>query len=376
MAEPGQPLIDRVIAVGFRRWKAHNLRPHLATLARAVHFADDAAAARLLAPGPGDCIVVWGAQAPGAVAELVRATGCDLRHVEDGFIRSVGLGSDLIPPHALVLDRAGIYFDATRPSDLEILLQQGAFDAAKLARAQAVRRFILDNQLTKYNLEDSAKPTWDNRGRVIALVPGQVESDASIALGGTEITSNLALLRAVRMARPDAWIVYKPHPDVLSMNRKGRLARREAAAYADHIETGTSIVGCIDAADEIHTITSLSGFDALLRGKPVITWGMPFYAGWGLTEDRCPQPAAQARRHRRLGIDELVAGALIDYPLYWSAGGQELVTCEIALSMVAKERDSLAGRKRLERLRKGFWRRQVRKLRTLSMVWLGTRQSD
>ncbi|MDB5316990.1 MAG: capsular biosynthesis protein [Rhodospirillales bacterium] len=60
----------------------------------------------------------------------------------------------------------------------------------------------------------------------------------------------------------------------------------------------------------MHTITSLTGFEALLRGKRVACHGMPFYSGWGLTEDRQVLP----RRVRRLSLDALVAGALIAYP--------------------------------------------------------------
>jgi capsular polysaccharide export protein len=60
-------------------------------------------------------------------------------------------------------------------------------------------------------------------------------------------------------------------------------------------------------AQEVHCLSSLSGFEALLRGLRVVTWGRPFYAGWGLTEDRDPPP----RRGRALTLDALVAGALI-----------------------------------------------------------------
>jgi capsular polysaccharide export protein len=61
-------------------------------------------------------------------------------------------------------------------------------------------------------------------------------------------------------------------------------------------------------------LTSLIGFEALLRGTQVVCWGQPFYAGWGLTQDRHPH----ARRTRRLALDELVAGALLRYPVYLS----------------------------------------------------------
>ena len=61
-------------------------------------------------------------------------------------------------------------------------------------------------------------------------------------------------------------------------------------------------------------MTSLGGFEALLRGKKVSCYGRSFYAGWGLTTDMVPMPS----RSRRLSIDELVAGALFSYPRYMS----------------------------------------------------------
>jgi len=66
-----------------------------------------------------------------------------------------------------------------------------------------------------------------------------------------------------------------------------------------------------DVVDEVHTLTSQAGFEALLRGKSVTTYGGPFYAGWGLTADR----HAFARRHA-VPLETLVWGALMRYPRY------------------------------------------------------------
>ena len=370
--EPAALPFERIIAVGLRRWKAHNLQPLLAAQCCRLHFVSDSSAARALAPTGADAVAIWGAVPPPGVAALASASGAVLLRLEDGFIRSVGLGSDLIPPQSLVLDRTGIYFDATGPSDLETILQTANFSAAMLARAAQVRAFIVANGLTKYNIEPRVAPRWASGGRPVVLVPGQVETDASIALGGAHVRSNLDLLRAVRQARPDAWIVYKPHPDVMSGNRSGRVALRAAAALADWIETDTSIVTCIEACDEVHTITSLAGFDALLRGKPVVTYGAPFYAGWGLTEDRAAAMPAWHRRTRRLTLDTLVAGSLLSYPLYWNDTARTGDSCEMVLSRIAQTRDILQRRGQLERLRDGWARRQLRKLRVLcSAVWRG-----
>jgi len=65
--------------------------------------------------------------------------------------------------------------------------------------------------------------------------------------------------------------------------------------------------------DEVHVNTSLTGFEALLRHKPVTTYGVPFYAGWGLTTDLGPVPS---RRNATRTLDELVAAALLLYPRY------------------------------------------------------------
>ncbi len=82
-------------------------------------------------------------------------------------------------------------------------------------------------------------------------------------------------------------------------------------------------------------MTSLTGFEALLRGRPVTCYGQPFYSGWGLTRDLHPP---NERRQRRLVLDELVAGALIDYPLYLNREGTGLVTPEQALDTLAAQR--------------------------------------
>ena len=360
----------RIITVGLRQWKAHNLRPMLAAQCSSLHFAPDAAAARALAPRAGDAIAVWGAVPPPGITALAEASGAVLLRIEDGFIRSVGLGSDLIPPQSLVLDRSGIYFDATRASDLETILQTAPFSDDDRAAAAQVRAFITATRLTKYNIEPRMAPRWPVQPRPVVLVPGQVETDASILLGGAQVRRTLDLLRAVRSNRPEAWIVYKPHPDVMSGNRSGRVALREAAKLADWIETEASIVSCIEACDEVHTITTLSGFDALLRGTPVVTYGAPFYAGWGLTDDRASGLPAWQRRTRRLTLDELVAGALLAYPLYWNTAQARPDTCETVLSRIAETRDLLQRNGTLERLRSGWTRRQLRKLRVLyDVVW-------
>lgn len=355
----------RTIAVGFRKWKAFNIRPLLGLHPECVHFAATAALAQALHPTPADRLIWWGAQPPNSLRELATRSGATLVRMEDGFYRSVGLGSDLIRPWSLVMDTRGIYFDPSAPSDLEQLLNTADFTTQELQQAHALRQFIVERSLSKYNIEVSTPVYWPHAGRQVILVPGQVEDDASIRLGCTHVRTNLALLQAARARNPGAFIVYKPHPDVRSGNRKGRVFSAQAHAWADHIEQHASLISCLDACDEIHTMTSQAGFDALLRGKKVVTYGQPFYAGWGLTHDEAKGGVALARRKRLRTLDELVAAALLRYPVYWDWRLRGYTDCEAVLHHLADERDALVLQGQLSQLRDGVIRRQMRKLRTL-----------
>lgn len=354
----------RMICVGFRRWKAANLRPMLSLYPEKVLFVKNAAEAAALQPVKDDCLVCWGRVPPAGVQELAEQTGVRLLRMEDGFVRSVGLGSDLIPPQSFVLDAKGIYFDPGQPSELEDLLNHRECTAHDVERARKVREYIVQHRLTKYNLEPNTPVQWGSAGRQVVLVPGQVEDDASIRFGcdvERGVHTNLGLLQAARAQFPDAFIVYKPHPDVASGNRKGRLALQQAMHYADAVETQASVVSCVEACDVVVTMTSLTGFDALLRGKRVVVHGRPFYAGWGLTEDVLPVP----RRLRTRSLDELVYCALIAYPLYWDPVLKGYTSCEAVLEQLRQRRDALASSGKLQQLRVGYVARQWRKLKVL-----------
>ncbi len=232
--------------------------------------------------------------------------------VEDGFLRSRGLGAALTPPLSLVLDDLGIYYDPSRPSRLEELIEAStALPNHARQRAETLLRAITKNNLSKYNLGGAALPAGIPVGRRI-LVPGQVEDDASIRLGTQDISTNQALLEATRTANPAAVILYKPHPDVEAGLRAGCVDHAET--FADAILTQTDPITALSAVDEVWTMTSTLGFEALLRGKRVTCYGQPFYSGWGLTDDRT---LPVLRRTARPDLIALVHAVLIDYPRYF-----------------------------------------------------------
>lgn len=258
-----------------------------------------------------------------------------LVRVEDGFLRSVGLGADLARPLSLVLDRRSMHFDRRQASDLELLLMNTDFSNPLLERARALRHRIVELGITKYNLQASSWARPPNSSKII-LVAGQVETDASILYGAVGIKHNLDLLKKVRKDNPSAYVIYKAHPDVLAGMRRKGFKEGEAASWCDEIVSNVSIEALLSEVDEVHTMTSLVGFEALLRCKSVICYGQPFYAGWGLTTDQAPVE----RRTRRLVLDELVAGALILYPIYISSAGSRLITPEEALDELLSLKNS------------------------------------
>jgi capsular polysaccharide export protein len=258
---------------------------------------------------PNLTVAVWGMDFPGdAFPE-----GTRVLRLEDGFLRSKGLGAAFVPPVSWIVDSRGIHFDASKPSDLEEILAGGKFDEDTLRRAANLRGALVASGITKYNVGTSRWQRPAGAIRVI-LVPGQVESDAAILHGCLGIKTNLELLQTVRRENPEARVLYKPHPDVAEGFRSKGLGEGEAHLWCDEVLADFPMGELLQQVDEVHTLTSLAGFEALLRGKKVVTYGIPFYAGWGLTTDIIAIP----RRTRRLSVDELVAGALIAYPMYQS----------------------------------------------------------
>ena len=312
---------------GFAFWKKENVEPLLWGGEAPFRFL--AAAGEIPSNRP---VALWRSRTPQPVIKALEAAGTPLIEVEDGFLRSRGLGADCVPPLSIVVDRRGPYFDPSQASELELLLQDGKFGPDLLARAASLRRTIVQAGLGKYESGGAPMERFDASRRQI-LVPGQVEDDRSILTGGAGLETNADLLARVRAQAPDAYVIYKPHPDVLAGHRKGAVPKTEALRFADRIVTDQSISALLDMVDEAHVNTSLTGFEALLRGKPVTTYGVPFYAGWGLTTDLGPVPA---RRTARRTIDELVAATLLLYPRYLDPISGLPCPAEVAVQRLAQ----------------------------------------
>ncbi len=321
-------------AIGFSRWKKPIIKAFFK--GSSIEFLKPSKLKNLRST---ETIAVWGSKYRNELATKERVL-----RIEDGFLRSCGLGADLIKPVSLVIDDVGIYFDATRPSKLENIYNDISLNSDQKARAKKLLSKIVDSRLTKYNVGTSH---WQcpKTHRKVLLVVGQVESDASIEFGSPRVKSNLDLVRSARILNPEAYIIYKPHPDVLANLRRRGHHEEQVSAYCDEIIGNIETSDLFSQIDELHTMTSLMGFEALMRGVHVVCHGLPFYAGWGLTEDLM----AIHRRDRRLTLEELVYGALIAYPRYMLPKTSTFISPEQAIDYLVDARKTGISTRRFDR---------------------------
>jgi len=330
-----------LFCINFTLWKQRYIRAFLNN-DKSILFVPSADSAIKKGFNSSAQLITWASKNQSEVDKLIEQFGVTPWQVEDGFIRSTGLGTDLTAPASLVLDKTGIYYDPSQPSDLETLLQTKAFSTEELERAEFLKESLLENELSKYNLGGSFSKSSLNAAKnyKIILIPGQVEGDASIIKGCVDVHTNAALIKSVREKEPDAYLIYKPHPDVVSGNRQGRVDDEVMHEFTDLVLLDTSITDCLAMVDEVHTMTSLVGFEGLMRKLKVVCYGLPFYSNWGLTVDR----HQLRRRTRKLSLNELIAGTLIDYPLYINWQTQAFTTPEVIVDQLRDQIDKEGGK--------------------------------
>lgn len=337
-------LSDRpLFCFGAKSWNHASIRAAYAADPERFTFCADAGEAVGRARAAGGRVLGWAAGVTPEIEARAGEAGVDLWRIEDGFLRSVGLGAGLARGASVAFDDEGIYFDATRPSRMERLLATRQLNEAERVRAADLLELLRAARMTKYNVSGKAALPEVPGDREVLLVPGQVADDAGVRRSLSDVIDcatcdnvNLELLRAVRARNPQAHILYKPHPDVEAGLRKGRVGQASLAGLADQVVAGCDILELVGLADRVETFSSLSGFEALLRGRPVTVYGMPFYAGWGLTRDL----TENARRTRRLDRETLAHVAFIDYPL--TVDPLTLLPCtpEFLVSRLAAQRGS------------------------------------
>jgi capsular polysaccharide export protein len=296
-----------------------------------------------------DFVVGWGDKPS---AGRPRAYG--LRHgvpflaAEDGFLRSAGSHRIKPPPISLVLDDEGIYYRAATPSRLERLIAAApGFDAVRRAMAERALVRVRDEKLTKYNTV--GPPVAADGRRIGVLLVDQVFADQSIAGGLASAASFAAMVEAALAALPAADVAVKVHPDVLAGRATGYLLAHARRHGLDLIADAGNPFDLLSRVDRVFTVTSQLGFEALVAGLPVRCFGVPFYAGWGLTEDTPTEGAAAAALARR-GVPrdllDLFAAAYVAYPRYADPVRREAIDVEQAIDRLLEWREAFARRDR------------------------------
>ncbi|GAB1659543.1 capsule biosynthesis protein [Mannheimia haemolytica] len=351
-----QRLSGNLYCIGMSLWKQAVIKPFFNLPQCKLHFVRSLNSLKKRPLADNAKILVW-SNGKADVLQFAQQNNIPLLRMEDGFIRSVGLGANLVAPLSLVVDDLGIYFNAENTSRLEqILLSAEHFSETDLSYAETLRQKLVASHIGKYNV-GGGDVKFNAQGKKIILVPGQVEDDASIKSGSPQIKRNLDLLKKVRELNPSAYIIYKPHPDVVSGNRVGQIPTAETRRFADQMVDNANILDCILIADEVHTMTSLAGFEALLRGKKVHCYGLPFYAGWGLTEDRLKS----ARRGKSLTLSQLIAATLIYYPLYVDPISRQFIDANQAIHILSQQKRNLTN----QRIKRSWVSKQYGKLQHL-----------
>ncbi|ASU15543.1 capsular polysaccharide biosynthesis protein [Actinobacillus pleuropneumoniae] len=331
-----QRLGGHLYCIGMSLWKRAVIKPFFNLPLCQLHFVGSLKTLEKRTLEKDAKLLIWSQGKPEVLAYSEKHH-IPLLRMEDGFIRSVGLGSNLVAPLSLVIDDLGIYFNAQTPSRLEQILLGQEFNEQDLVLAKKLRNRLIEANIGKYNVGNSGF-RLNVTDKTAILVPGQVEDDASIRFGSPEIKKNLDLLRKVRELNPNAYIIYKPHPDVVSGNRQGHIPTEQAVEFADEIVENANILDCINQVDEVHTMTSLAGFEALLRGKIVHCYGLPFYSNWGLTEDYL----SLERRHRKLCLEELISAVLVYYPQYVDPENATMINAEQAIEILQQQKQQLS----------------------------------
>jgi len=281
------------------------------------------------------CIVGWGRKPSGLKAQaLAKQHGQDWLLLEDGFLRSVDLGFRS-PPLSIVVDDFGIYYDATGPSRLEALVSAAVADH-DAAHAAALMQLWREHRVSKYNHAPETSAALPGIEPDMVLVVDQTAGDASLQYGMADARDFARMLEAALDEHPDARILLKVHPDVIAGHKQGHFSAlsRGQAARVQMLANDVHPPALLEHCRAVYTVTSQMGFEALIWQRPVRCFGMPFYAGWGVTVDEHAAPSRRAPAP----LTALVHAALIDYPRYLDPDTGQAGTAETLIRWIGLQR--------------------------------------
>jgi capsular polysaccharide export protein len=264
----------------------------------------------------------WGNKKSGLKAmKLAEKTNNTFVLLEDGFIRSLGLGVDGSKSFSIVKDDLGIYYNAKTTSKLEHILNTYNFakDTKLMAEAKEAIKLIKKYNISKYNnasdIDNNFVKKYNlNSNSKKILIITQTFGDASLKYGMLKEYTTDDIINTAIIENPDADIYIKIHPDVLSGKKKSDIDISKLKNKSIVLEENVTPIALLRYFNKVYTKTSQMGFEAILVGCECVCFGMPFYAGWGVTTDKVKCD----RRNKKLSIEEIFAGAYILYSQYFN----------------------------------------------------------
>ena len=244
-------------------------------------------------------------------------TGCLPVLCEDGFLRSADTWANKsTPPQyrqgcSVIFDTRGFYFDATRTSTVELMLNDRSLVVTDEQRAEARRLIdrIVSAKLTKYNHQPIFTPEVGRPGRRKVLVIDQSYGDFAIRKGWGSDKTFADMLADAKRDNPDCDILVKTHPDTMTGSVLGYYDNVLEEGNVFRVTMPINPYSLMEVVDKVYVCSTQLGLEALMAGKEVHVYGMPFYAGWGLTHDAQKK---QSRTNKRT-LEELF---YIFYVLY------------------------------------------------------------
>ena len=237
--------------------------------------------------------------------------------LEDGFIRSIGLGVQGYPAFSIVEDENGMHYDAFKNTTIQQILNEYDFknDEKLLSLAKDTIELIKKYKISKYNINEMKLPDIvKNSKKEKVLIIAQTAGDNSLKYGRAYEFKPKDIIISALEENPGKDIFVKIHPDVLTGKRKSSIDIDLAKKYCKVLTQNTNPILLLEEFDKVYTQTSQMGFEAAFLGKEVVTFGMPFYAGWGITKDKLQNP----ERKRKLTPLEVFAAAYILYSKYYN----------------------------------------------------------
>ncbi|EHY7959291.1 capsular polysaccharide biosynthesis protein, partial [Campylobacter jejuni] len=257
----------------------------------------------------------WGRKKSGLKAmNLAKKYKAKFILLEDGFIRSLNLGVENSPSFSMVKDDIGIYYDATMPSKLENLLNTYEFKDEEIKQAKKAIELIKKYKISKYNNNLDIPDDYFQKDEKRVLIITQTANDTSLEFGLAKDFKTLDMIKDAIKENPKSKIYIKIHPDVLSGKKQSDLDINSLPKECILITENFNPIALLEFFDKVYTKTSGMGFEALMQECECICYGMPFYAGWGLTKDKLECK----RRMQKRSLEEVFYAAYILYSEYFN----------------------------------------------------------